>query len=257
MSRFRSLRPACPHAPGENRLLEMLTPQAASFVHRQSDQQDLPEGALVWDIDAEFSDIFFPHTGMLSVRVLTADGHAIEVASVGRQGAAGICGRGGRLPALTQAVVAVPGRFARVREYAFGMAVRENPEIRSLAEACDSWLLRQSQVIAACNACHSADRRFCFYLLRTSNALAADDVPLTHETIAQSLGIRRTTATLIAQDLQQRGIISYRRGKIVITNRARLEAAACDCCAMMGQRYWPSSNLGYANDQVKSSESAA
>ena len=149
----------------------------------------------------------------------------------------------GRSPVLTHGVVAVPGRFARISGFAFGAAVRENPEIRSLAAACNSWLLRQSQLIAACNAVHPADCRLCRYLLRTSDGLAADVIPLTQETIAQSLGIRRTTATLIAQDLQQRGIISYRRGKILIGDRARLESAACDCYAMLARPYWPSFQL--------------
>jgi CRP-like cAMP-binding protein len=228
----------------ENPLLEMLSPQAALLFHNQLRQQDLPEGLLAWDVGDEISDIFFPISGMISVRVLTPDGHAIEVATIGRQGAAGLYEQVGRSPVLTQGVVAVSGRFARISGFAFGAAVRENSEIRSLAAACDSWLLRQSQQIAACNAAHPADRRFCRYLLRAGDALGADVIPLTQETIAQSLGIRRTTATLIAQDLQQRGIISYRRGKIIISDRVRLEAATCDCYTMLGRRYWPSSRGG-------------
>jgi CRP-like cAMP-binding protein len=223
----------------DNPLLEMLSPQAASLIRNQSRQLDLPEGMLAWNVGDEISDIFFPVSGMISIRVLTSDGHAIEVATVGRQGAAGLYEQVGRAPVLTQGVVAVSGRFTRISGSAFGTAVRENIEIRSLAAACDSWLLRQSQQIAACNAAHPADARFCRYLLRASDALASDIVPLTQETIAQSLGIRRTTATLIAQDLQQRGIISYRRGKIIINNRVRLEGATCDCYAMLGRRHWP------------------
>jgi CRP-like cAMP-binding protein len=231
------------HVFNEISLLEMVSPQAASLLRSQSRQQELPEGALAWDVGDEISDFFFPISGMISVRVLTSDGHAIEVAAIGRQGAVGLYEQVGRSPVLTQGVVAVPGRFARISGFTFGAAVRENPEIRSLAAACDSWLLRQSQQIAACNAAHSADCRFCRYLLRASDALAADVIPLTQEAIAQSLGIRRTTATLIAQDLQQRGMISYRRGKIVIGDRTRLEAAACDCYAMLGRCHWPSFHL--------------
>jgi CRP-like cAMP-binding protein len=218
----------------------MLSPQAAALIRSQSRQQDMPEGTLAWDMGDEISDIFFPISGMISVRVLTPDGHAIEVASIGRQAAAGLYEQAGRPPGLTQGVVAVSGRFARISGHVFGTAVRDNPEIRSLVAACDGWLLRQSQLIAACNAAHPADRRFCRYLLRARDTLAADVIPLTQETIAQSLGIRRTTATLIAQDLQQRGIISYRRGKIVISDHVRLEAAACDCYPMLGRGHWPS-----------------
>jgi CRP-like cAMP-binding protein len=246
MSRSEPTRPgvqAFLQVFNDNPLLEMLSPQAISLIRSQSRQQDLPEGVIAWDMGDEISDIFFPITGMISVRVLTPDGHAIEVASIGRQTAGGLYEQAGRLPVLTHGVVAVPGRFVRISGYAFGAAVRENTEIRSLAAACDSWLLRQSQLIAACNATHPADCRLCRYLLRTSDGLAADIIPFTQEAIAQSLGIRRTTATLIAQDLQQRGIISYRRGKIVISDRARLEAAACDCYAMLGRRYWPSFQL--------------
>jgi CRP-like cAMP-binding protein len=239
MSRREPVRPGIepfPQVLSENPLL---SPQAASLIRSQSRQQDLPEGVLAWDMGDESSDIFFPISGMIAVRVLTPDGRAIEVASIGRETAGGLYEQAGRSPALTYGVVAVPGRFARVSGSAFAAAVRENPEIRSLAAACDSWLLRQSQLVAACNTVHPADCRFCRYLLRTSDGLAADVIPLTQETIAQSLGIRRTSATLIAQDLQQRGIISYRRGRIIIRDRARLEAAACNCYAMLGRRYWP------------------
>jgi CRP-like cAMP-binding protein len=142
--------------------------------------------------------------------------------------------------------VAVSGRFARIPGGAFGAAVRENQEVGRLAAACDEWLVRQSQQTAACNTAHSADRRFCRYLLRTADALGGDIIPLTQEMIAQSLGIRRTTATLIAQDLQQRGAISYRRGKIIIQDRVRLQAGACDCYAMLSRRYWPSARLAGA-----------
>ncbi len=227
----------------DNPLFEMLSPHAAALIRSQSRHQDLPEGMSAWDMGDEVSDIFFPISGMISVRVLTPDGHAIEVASIGRQAAGGLYEQAGRPPALTHGVVSVPGRFTRISGFAFGVAVRENPEIRSLAAACDGWLLRQSQLIAACNATHPANCRFCRYLLRTSDGLAGGAIPLTQEAIAQSLGIRRTTATLIAQDLQQRGVISYRRGKIIISDRARLEAAACDCYAMLGHQYWPSFQL--------------
>ena len=35
--------------------------------------------------------------------------------------------------------------------------------------------------------------------------------------------------TLIAQGLQSAGLISYRRGRIEILNRAALERQACEC----------------------------
>jgi CRP-like cAMP-binding protein len=54
-------------------------------------------------------------------------------------------------------------------------------------------------------------------------------LPLTQEFLSQMLGVRRTTVTLIARALQEAGLISYRRGQIVILDRAGLEEAACEC----------------------------
>jgi hypothetical protein len=87
---------------------------------------------------------------------------------------------------------------------------------------------------------HSADARLCRWLLRASDAVGHDTVVATQEAMAEALGVRRTTATLVAQALQQAQVISYSRGKIVVRDRAGLEAAACDCHAMLGQSNWPS-----------------
>ena len=112
-----------------------------------------------------------------------------------------------------------------------------------MAEVATGWLLLQSQQMAACNAVHPAEARFCRWLLRASEALDTATVSVTQEMIAHALGIRRTTATLIAQQLQLRGTISYSRGKIAIRDRAGLQAAACDCCRALARAHWPSELL--------------
>jgi hypothetical protein len=61
--------------------------------------------------------------------------------------------------------------------------------------------------------------------------------------IASVLGIRRTTITLIAQALQEQGLIHYRRGRITVGDLAQLRARACECCAKLGSKYWPSTRL--------------
>jgi Mn-dependent DtxR family transcriptional regulator len=59
---------------------------------------------------------------------------------------------------------------------------------------------------------------------------------LTQEFLSQMLGVRRTTLTLIARDLQDAGLIRYRRGQIEILDRSGLEAKACECYAVIKQR---------------------
>jgi hypothetical protein len=60
-----------------------------------------------------------------------------------------------------------------------------------------------------------------------TNTLATDRIDLTHEFLAQMLGIRRTSVTITAIALQDLG--DYKRGKITITDRQGLEKMACEC----------------------------
>ena len=65
----------------------------------------------------------------------------------------------------------------------------------------------------------------------------ADRFPLTHEYLAQMLGVRRPTVSVAAAVLQQAGLIRYARGVITVRNRAGLERAACECYASVTDEY--------------------
>ncbi|MBO0757796.1 MAG: Crp/Fnr family transcriptional regulator [Bradyrhizobiaceae bacterium] len=214
---------------------------------------DYPEGTALWDAGDQVRQVVFPVSGTISIRVPTKDGHGIEVATIGHEGAVGFHDDG--LPTVTQAVVQAPGRFIWITAQAFAAAALKCEDVRRLADICNGWLLLQSQQTAACNAVHAADARFCRWLLRASDALGADTVLVTQEAIAHALGIRRTTVTLIAQQLQLRGAISYRRGRVAIRDRANLQAAACDCYHKLDRSRWPSALL--ASIPVEEEDSTA
>jgi CRP-like cAMP-binding protein len=227
-----------PH-PQRSPLLGTLSAESARRLTRDLREAELPEGALLWDVGPDPGVIFFPISGIISIRVPIRDGHGIEVATIGPEGAAGFYDGSGTVPVLTQGVVQASGRFASVPAEAFNTAANEYDELSRVAAVCKTWLLLQSQRTALCNAVHSADARFCRWLLRMSDALGADIVRVTQEAIAEALGIRRTTANLIAQQLQWKGVISCGRGKIAIRDRAGLQSAACGCYSVLGREYWP------------------
>jgi CRP-like cAMP-binding protein len=171
------------------------------------------------------------------------DGSGIEVASIGREAAAGLSYGSGQSRSITQGITLISGTFSYISASQLVIAAKQNEEIARVAAICCDWLLAQSQQLAACNAVHAADARFCRWLLQSAERIEGDVIPSTQETIAQALGIRRTTVTLIAQGLQMEGMISYRRGKIRIRNREGLKTAACDCCAALSRANWPSERL--------------
>jgi CRP-like cAMP-binding protein len=220
-------------------LLAVLSVEAARLLGSHLREAELREGALLWDAGPDAGRIFFPISGMISVRVPTGNGHGVEVATIGPEAAAGFHDGWAMVPVLTQGAVHSPGRFAIISVEDFHTVAGECEELGRLAAACKGWLLAQSQRTAACNAAHSADSRFCRWLLRTSDALGLDTVRVTQEAIAEALGIRRTTANLIAQQLQWKGAISCGRGKIAIRDRAGLQSAACDCYSVLGREHWP------------------
>jgi CRP-like cAMP-binding protein len=221
-------------------VLAALSPGAVSLLQRHIHPRTLTEGDVLWDAGEAVSGVYFPHSGMISIRVPTRNGHGVEVASVGHEGAAGFQYDAGANGAITQAVVRIGGQFSCIAKDQFMAAAQEHGELIRLAACCNDWLLLQAQQIAACNTVHSADARFCRWLLRVSDAIADNTVTATQETIAAALGVRRTTATLIAQGLQQAHLISYSRGRIIIRDRDGLVAAACDCHAILSRASWPS-----------------
>jgi CRP-like cAMP-binding protein len=230
------------HDPERNLVLAGLTPDVASLLHKHLCAHEFDEGTVLWHAGHPAGLVFFPVSGIISIGVPTKDGHVIEVALIGREGAVGFGDRSGTLP-MTQAVTRAAGRFMSISAHAFAAAALESEAIRQIAEISTGWMLLQSQQMAACNAVHGAEARFCRWLLRASEALDTETVAVTQEMIAHALGIRRTTATLIAQQLQMRGTISYSRGKIAIRDRAGLVAAACDCCRVLSRAHWPSELL--------------
>jgi CRP-like cAMP-binding protein len=231
-----------------NLLLRGLSAAASSLLHKHLRGREFDEGTVLWQAGHPAGLVFFPVSGIISIGVPTKDGHVIEVAMIGREGAAGFPDRSGLLPLVTQAVTVAAGRFVSISAQAFAAAEYESEDIRRIAEVCTGWLLLQSQQMAACNAVHAAEARLCRWLLRASDALDAETISVTQEMIAHALGIRRTTATLIAQQLQLRGTISYSRGKILIRDRADLQAAACDCCRALSRAHWPSELLAGRRD---------
>ena len=226
-----------------NLLLTALPAAAASLLDKHLRRHEFDEGTVLWQAGHPAGLVFFPVSGIISIGVPIRDGHVIEVAMVGREGAAGFHDRSGTRPLVTQAVARTAGRFMSISTHAFAAAAQESEAIGQIAEVSTGWLLLQSQQMAACNALHSAEARFCRWLLRASEALDTGTVAVTQEMSAYALGIRRTTATLIAQQLQMRGTISYSRGKIAIRDRVGLQAAACDCCRALARSHWPSELL--------------
>ena len=89
---------------------------------------------------------------------------------------------------------------------------------------------------AACNALHSIEQRACKWMLMTHDRVFTDTFRLTHEFLALMLGATRPTVSLVvAQQLQQAGLIAYRRGEVTVLDRRQLEAGSCECYRVVAE----------------------
>jgi CRP-like cAMP-binding protein len=216
-----------------NRLLTALPEDVFSLLEPDLRQQTLPQGVVCYGAGDAIDQVYFPHTGMISQLVTTGDGDMVETSSIGREGGVGLqCGFGPRL-SFTRATVQIPGRFSIISAARFEHAVSRSQGLRELILRYTEILWMEAQQNAACNAIHDGSSRLCRWLLQCADRTGSDQLLLTQEFLAEMLGVRRTTVTLLAQELQKRGILRYSRGRITILDRAALEACACECYAAL------------------------
>ncbi len=223
----------------QNRLLAALPREMLALIQRELRQISLPQGKAIYEPGAQIDEIYVPHSGMISLLVVGSDGSAIEAATIGREGAVGLHSALGKRLSFTRAMTQIAGHFSVIRSAVFGQLAQDCAQVRDLITRYTEVLWTEAQQTAACNAAHEASERLCRWLLQSADRIGSNNVPLTQELIAEMLGVRRTTVTILAQSLQARGLIKYSRGKITILDRPQLERCACECYAVMQQEKLP------------------
>jgi CRP-like cAMP-binding protein len=218
-----------PGVPLDNKLLSTLPRNRLDLLAPHLMTKELAQGLVLLEAGEEFDRVYFPHGGMLSLLVVMSDGKAIEVATVGREGVVGAMAGLGLYRSLVRVVVQLPMAVTSITASQFRKAVDSSDEVRDLCLGYNEVLLQQARVTAACNALHAVESRFCRWLLQSADRAESDTVQLTQEFLAEMLGVRRTSVTEVASNIQRLGAITYSRGVIHIVDRAALERLACEC----------------------------
>jgi CRP-like cAMP-binding protein len=113
----------------------------------------------------------------------------------------------------------------------------QRPKLLSLLIRHEQTVYAQAQQSAACFATHQVEARLCRWLLRARDLSGSDNLPFTQEYLAEMLGVRRTSVTVVAHALQAAGLIKYARGKIQVVNAEGLEDSACECYGSVKAHY--------------------
>jgi CRP-like cAMP-binding protein len=157
------------------------------------------------------------------------DGRLIEASTVGNEGIIGIAAVLGLGVSPKTAVTPVPGECLRVPVSSLRSALKADSALGQVLHRYAAFALRNAYQTVACNAVHSVQQRMCRWLLASQDRVGERQLRMTHEVLAQFLGVARQTVTVIVGALQDSGCLTSRRGVVRIMNRRGLEASCCEC----------------------------
>jgi len=181
----------------------------------------------------EIAFVYFPVSAVLSCIILLCDGSSIEVGMAGNEGMVGLAALFGDGISRHEVMVQGAGAGFRASARVLREAVAKSDALRDRILKLSQLVLAEISRIAACNGRHDLRSRYARWLLQMQDKLVVSRFPVSQELVARLLGVQRTAVNATALKLRSDGLIFYRRGRVEILDRAGLEAAACECHAVM------------------------
>jgi CRP-like cAMP-binding protein len=197
---------------------------------------ELEFGTILYEPGKAMRHVYFPTGALISLLTAVDRRNAIEVGMIGREGVLGVPLMMGVTQSPVRALVQGAGSALRMTSADFLKELARSPDLRHVVLRFAHALTMQISQSAACNRFHQVDARLARWLLMTRDRVGAPEFQLTHQFLANMLGVRREGVTQAANRLQKRSLIEFGRGHLSILNVKGLEAAACACYAVVRLR---------------------
>ena len=217
------------HVLGENRLLAALPRTEYDRLRPYLEKVSLPLRDILYEANGPIPHVFFPLNGVVSLVIIMDGGFSLEVGIIGNEGMVGTPVFLGSQSSPTRAISQVPGDALRMETKVFREEMRRHGALYGLVQRYTQAMINQISQSTVCNHRHSVEKRMCRWLLMSHDRVGTDEFPLTHEFLAQMLGVRRPTVTAAAGILQNAGLISYHRGRVTVLDRKGMESSSCEC----------------------------
>lgn len=246
--------------PARNRLIAAVrkADQAAEAQLREGlESVELKLHAKVMRPDRPIPHVYFPETGVLSHIQQMHNGSTVEVSLVGSDGMAGLAVALGGATFPAEVICSAPGTFLRMRSAEFRAEVARNPPLLKVLHGYTQAVLEIGAQSMGCDRFHAVEARAARWLLEMDDRVSQDEFIMTHEFLAQILGVRRQTVSVVVSQFGRQGWIVYRRGLMEIIDRVGLEGAACECYEVVRDEFArlvgpPIPRAGKARAAVKS-----
>ena len=226
------------HDPGENRLLAALPTEHFAALRPHLELVSLAVKDVIYRPNQPIRHVLFPSTGVFSLLSVGDEEDAlIEVGTVGNEGFVGLPVFLGADSTAGMSIAQIPGQSWRIEAGAFREAVARDRELAAILNRYTLALFTQIAQASFCNRMHPMGQRCARWMLMTHDRTGGPVFPVTHEFLAQMLGVRRATVTEAVGELQEQGLVTYARGVMRIVDRAGLEAASCECYRIIREEH--------------------
>ncbi len=220
-----------PLLSAHNQLIEALPRAARAAFMARGQCVELVYGQVLRLATEPARHAYFPLDGLISLMTHTDGRTGVEVGLIGYEGMLGVHMALGINLSSLHAVVQSPGAALRIDAAAFRTLLAILPSLQRVMHRYTYVLIAQLASSSGCIRYHAIEPRLARRLLMSQDRLDSDQLHVTHETLASTLGVRRVGITSAAGSLQRQGLIRYRRGELTILDREGLERAACSCYA--------------------------
>lgn len=220
-----------------NHLLAGITDEEMARLLSNLQPVSLPLGKVIYESDEKLDYIYFPTTAIISLLYIMENGATAEIGVVGNDGLIGIAIFMGGDTTPNRAVVQSAGRAFKMKAQVMKNEFTRGGRFHNLCLRYTQALITQISQTAVCNRLHSVDQQLCRWLLLSHDRLPSDRLIMTHDLIANMLGVRREGITHAAKRLQNAGYISYVRGDMTILDRKGLETDVCECYQVVRAEY--------------------
>jgi CRP-like cAMP-binding protein len=220
-----------------NRLLAALEPKDFAALEPYLEIVHLTRGQVLYSAGEPLHFTYFPHDAVISLVNDMEDGGTVEIAVFGREGVCGLLAELATREAFGRYVVQMSGSASRMAFERLNEVRNALPNLRRLIMNYSQVLLMHTFQAVSCNAVHPVEARCCRWILSMHDRMEQDTLPLTHEFLAEMLGVQRSSVSVVTRTLQTAGLIQQSRGSITVTDRPGLEEVACECYSKIRRIY--------------------
>ena len=225
------------HVHSANYLLRALPQATLDRLRPHFREREMEHKAVLHRPHTQIKEVYFPLSGVISWIVTMKDGDMAEAVTIGREGVGGISAALGGRAGSAAGIVQAAGTALVIPSDVLLAALEEDVLLAKILQRYANTLINVMAQCAACNRLHEVTERCARWLLMMHDRADGDEFTLLQEFLADMLGVRRPSVSVCAAVLQRAGLISYKRGKVRIENRAGLEAASCECYAEIVEEY--------------------